>query len=480
MRDLAARTRRLLALGINLDFAPCVDIPRTQESRDRDPLLRNGALPGDRLRARGDRRLPLGRRDPGREALPGHGDTSLDSHVALPRVEASVDQLLMREFRPFEGAIQAAVPVVMTARVLVPSLDPDPARTSTLSHAVVTGLLRERLRFSGVVVTDALEMHGATSLRFTREVAVRAIEAGVDLLLYSKLEPGPDEALQALRAALASGRITADRVAESLSRVRGCARGSAARPAVFSSALEREARDLIPAAELERIAEGAARVMKQGAGGIPLRQPVDVLEVMAGEPRLDRRPPPRARAQRARARPNAETWPRRIEGRAAHRRGARVGVGGAGGDGAGVAAALSRDRDGGLAQPPRGGRLARGENPPRDVRQRPGESEGVGEAIGGVGYEGSDSSIFFDVVGSAGFTRCRANPAARERAPILLLTVAVIAISTVFRRPRSEWTRRATSKPSMPGSPMSSRITSGWNSCAMPSADGPSCALRVS
>ena len=246
---------------------------------------------------------------------------------------------------------------------------------------------------------------------------MRAIEAGVDLLLYSKLEPGPDEALQALRAALASGRITADRVAESLSRVRALRAGSAARPAVFSSALEREARDLIPAAELERIAEGAARVMKQGAGGIPLRQPVDVLEVNRPESRASIADLLRAHGLNAREHgPNAETWPRRIEGRAAHRRGARVGVGGAGGDGAGVAAALSRDRDGGLAQPPRGGRLARGENPPRDVRQHAGESEGVGEAIGGVGYEGSDSSIFFNVVGSAGFTRCRANPAARERA----------------------------------------------------------------
>ena len=114
---------------------------------------------------------------------------------------------------------------------------------------------------------------------------MRAIEAGVDLLLYSKLEPGPDEALQALRAALASGE---SRPTASPSRCRGCgrcARGSAARPAVFSSALEREARDLIPAAELERIAEGAARVMKQGAGGIPLRQPVDVLEVNRPESR---------------------------------------------------------------------------------------------------------------------------------------------------------------------------------------------------
>lgn len=319
VRDLAARTaRRLLALGINLDFAPCVDI----HSNPKNPVIgirSFGTAPSQVTacgRAAIEGFLSAGV-IPVAKHFPGHGDTSLDSHVALPRVEASVDQLLMREFRPFEGAIQAAVPVVMTAHVLVPSLDPDPARTSTLSHAVVTGLLRERLRFSGVVVTDALEMHGATSLGSHGEVAVRAIEAGVDLLLYSKLEPGPDEALQALRAALASGRITADRVAESLSRVRALRAGSAARPAVFSSALEREARDLIPAAELERIAEGAARVMKQGAGGIPLRQPVDVLEVNRPESRASIADLLRAHGLNAREHgPNAETWPRRIEGSA--------------------------------------------------------------------------------------------------------------------------------------------------------------------
>jgi beta-glucosidase-like glycosyl hydrolase len=145
--------------------------------------------------------------------FPGHGDTSLDSHVAVPRVDADLPLLSRREFRPFEAAVQASIPMVMTGHVLVPALEPDPRTTATLSRAIVTGQLRERMKFGGVIVTDALEMVGATGLGSHGEVAVRAIEAGVDLLLYSKLSPGPEEALAALQEAVRSGRLTEARVA---------------------------------------------------------------------------------------------------------------------------------------------------------------------------------------------------------------------------------------------------------------------------
>lgn len=319
VKDLAARTaRRLLALGINLDFAPCVDI----HSNPKNPVIgirSFGTAPSQVTacgRAAIEGFLAAGV-IPVAKHFPGHGDTSLDSHVALPRLDASIEQLLMRELRPFEGAIQAGVPMVMTAHLLVPALDADPARTATLSGTVVTSLLREKLGFRGVIVTDALEMHGATALGSHGEVAVRAVEAGVDLLLYSKLEPGPEEALAALRAALESGRLPAERIAGSLARVRALRAGSAARPAAYSTALEREARDLIPAAELERIAEGAVRVLKQGAGGIPLRQPVDILEVNRPESRAAIADLLRAHGMNAREHgPNVEAWPRRIEGSA--------------------------------------------------------------------------------------------------------------------------------------------------------------------
>ncbi|HEX7078612.1 MAG TPA: glycoside hydrolase family 3 N-terminal domain-containing protein [Candidatus Eisenbacteria bacterium] len=288
VKDLAARTaRRLLTLGINVNFAPVLDI----DSNPVNPVIgirSFGSAPSQVTacgRAAAEGILSVGL-IPVVKHFPGHGDTSLDSHVALPRVDANAELLALREIRPFEAAVQWGAPMVMTAHVLVPAIDPDPANTATVSPAVVTGLLRERMKFQGVVVTDALEMEGATSLGGFGEVAVRAIAAGCDLLLYSKLEPGPDEALRALRAALAEGRLSPERIEASIARIRALRRGGAARPPEFTPAVERAARDLIPAAELERIAEGAARLLKQGAGGIPLRSPVEVLEV--------NRPPSRA------------------------------------------------------------------------------------------------------------------------------------------------------------------------------------------
>jgi beta-N-acetylhexosaminidase len=319
VKDLAARTgKRLMALGINLDFAPVLDV----DTNPRNPVIgvRSFGSAPSQVTACG-RAAIEGFQSVGMISVakhfPGHGDTSLDSHVALPRLDLTVEQLALRELRPFEGAIQAGVPMVMTAHLLVPAIDADPTHTATLSPAVVTGLLREKLKYAGVVVTDALEMHGAAALGSYGEVAVRAIEAGVDLLLYSKLEPGPVEALTALRAALRSGRLTTERVAASLARIRALRAGSAARPPEFTPALEREARELIPEQELERIAQGAARVLRQGAGGIPLKQPVDVLEVNRPETRAPIADLLRAHGVNAREHgDNHEAWPKRIEGSA--------------------------------------------------------------------------------------------------------------------------------------------------------------------
>jgi beta-N-acetylhexosaminidase len=319
VKDLAARTaRRLLALGINLDFAPVVDI----HSNPRNPVIgiRSFGTSASQVAACG-RAAIEGFHSAGvipvAKHFPGHGDTSLDSHIASPRLDLTMEQLMMRDLRPFEAAIQAGVPMMMTGHLLVPALDADPKHTATLSPAIVTGLLREKLKFSGVVVTDALEMHGATALGSHGEVAVRAIEAGVDLLLYSKLEPGPEEALVALREALGSGRVSPERVGAAIERIRALRAGSAAKPPDFSAIVEREARDQIPPAELERIAEGAMRLLRQGAGGIPLRQPVDVLEVNRPESRAAMSELLRAHGMNSREHGTDQgAWPKRIEGSA--------------------------------------------------------------------------------------------------------------------------------------------------------------------
>jgi beta-N-acetylhexosaminidase len=330
VKDLAYRTaRRLLALGVNLDFAPVLDV----HSNPSNPVIgiRSFGTTTSQVTACG-RAAIEGMQAAGLipvvKHFPGHGDTSLDSHVALPRVDAPAATLALRELRPFEAAVNWGVPVVMTCHVLVPALDPDPSRPATLSPAIVTGLLRERMGFSGVVITDALEMAGVTELGSFGEVAVRAIEAGCDLLLYSKWTPGPEEALAALRDALRSGRLSPARIEASLARIRTLRAGSAARPGPWTSNEEWEARELIPPDELTRIASGALRVMRQGAGGVPLRSPVDVLEV--------NRPPsrePMASLLRARTLDAREhgsdpaRWPKRIEGSALLTAAARASLG---------------------------------------------------------------------------------------------------------------------------------------------------------
>ncbi len=319
VKDLARRTaRRLLALGVNVNFAPVLDI----HSNPQNPVIgiRSFGTTASQVTACG-RAAIEGMQAAGIipvvKHFPGHGDTSVDSHVDLPRVEAGPSTLALRELRPFEGALQAGVPVVMTCHVLVPALDPDPGRPATLSHMIVTGQLRERMGFSGVTVTDALEMVGATSRGSYGEVAARAVEAGCDLLLYSKLTPGPAEALTALREALRAGRLTGERIAASVTRVRALRAASAARPRAWSEALEREARDLIPPDELDRIAEGALRVVREGAGALPLRSPIDVLEVNRPTSRAPMAELLRSRGAEAREwGTDTAAWPARIEGSA--------------------------------------------------------------------------------------------------------------------------------------------------------------------
>ena len=112
--------------------------------------------------------------------FPGHGATDEDSHVTAPTIGTSLDLLDRRELVPFRAAISAGVQIVMTAHITVPALDP--LQPATLSRIVITDLLRERLGFGGVVMTDALDMHAVSRTVGVEEGAVLALGAGVDAL----------------------------------------------------------------------------------------------------------------------------------------------------------------------------------------------------------------------------------------------------------------------------------------------------------
>jgi beta-glucosidase len=146
--------------------------------------------------------------------FPGHGDTSIDSHLELPVILHDRDRLEQIEFPPFKAAISAGVDAVMSAHLQIPALDPN--YPATLSPKVLTDELRHNLRFEGLVVTDALVM-GAIANRYgTEEACVLAVEAGADILLMP-LEP--EKAILAVCEAVESGRISRDRIQASVERL---------------------------------------------------------------------------------------------------------------------------------------------------------------------------------------------------------------------------------------------------------------------
>jgi beta-N-acetylhexosaminidase len=154
--------------------------------------------------------------------FPGHGDTDTDSHLALARVTASMDRLNSVELVPFRAAIAAGVDTVMVGHLLVPSIEPDPNRPASISSRAVTDLLKQRLGFRGVVVTDALDMAGLTKVFSGSESAisgaeaVAAVRAGDDMILI----PGDlDGAYNGLLNAVKQGEIPEERIDESVLKI---------------------------------------------------------------------------------------------------------------------------------------------------------------------------------------------------------------------------------------------------------------------
>src|SRR5437016_556163 len=148
--------------------------------------------------------------------FPGHGDTAADSHIDLPTIPASRERLEHLELVPFRAAITAGVNTIMTGHLSVPALESDPNTPATLSHSILTDLLRKQLGYQGLIVTDAMDMGGITVHYAPGEAAVRAVAAGADCLL---MPPVPDAAFEALQAAVKSGRISKERLDASVRRI---------------------------------------------------------------------------------------------------------------------------------------------------------------------------------------------------------------------------------------------------------------------
>ena len=219
-RFAAALAAELRAVGITLDYAPVLDI----HTNPNNPIIGDRALSEDaamvaRLGAAIIEELQRGGVAACGKHFPGHGDTSVDSHLELPLVEHPPDRIRGVECVPFAAAIKAGVAFIMTAHVLVPSLDEK--RPATLSRRIVQGMLREELGFKGVILSDDLEMKAIAATYSVPDAAVQAIAAGCDgLLICSGDVEVQALALEALVHAVEDGRIPFTRIEDALKRLR--------------------------------------------------------------------------------------------------------------------------------------------------------------------------------------------------------------------------------------------------------------------
>ncbi|MGI6539541.1 MAG: beta-N-acetylhexosaminidase [Bacillota bacterium] len=212
----------MLALGFNMNLAPVLDVNSNPNNpgigvrsfgEDVDMVTRLGVATIEAYQASGVVATA--------KHFPGKGDVTVDSHLDLPTVPHNRERLERVEFAPFAASIRAGVGAVMTAHVFFPAVEAEPDLPATLSRKVLTGLLREELGFGGVLLTDDLFM-GAIAKRFSiDEAAVRALEAGADIALLCHNQAEQAVAIEGIWDAVRSGRISEERVDESVRRILG-------------------------------------------------------------------------------------------------------------------------------------------------------------------------------------------------------------------------------------------------------------------
>ncbi|MCM9081750.1 glycoside hydrolase family 3 protein [Streptomyces spororaveus] len=217
--------RRLTECGVNLNWAPSADV----NSNPDNPVIGVRSFGADtHLAARHTAAYVQGLQAAGVAActkhFPGHGDTSVDSHHALPRIDVDLDTLQARELVPFKAAIEAGTKAVMSAHILVPALDP--TRPATLSPQILTGLLRSELGYEGLIVTDGMEMNAIAGTYGIERGSVLAIAAGADAICVGGGLADEATVLRlrdALVAAVREGALPEERLADAAARVRALA-----------------------------------------------------------------------------------------------------------------------------------------------------------------------------------------------------------------------------------------------------------------
>jgi beta-N-acetylhexosaminidase len=210
--------QQLKLLGFNMNFDPVLDI----NSNPENPVIGDRSF-GDNPETviRMGLAKMFGLRDGGVipviKHFPGHGDTSVDSHLDLPIVRKTASDLEKMEWLPFQNAIDAGAEAVMVAHILFPKIDPD--APASFSKIIIDDQLRGKLGFDGVVITDDLTMGAIVKNYGIADAAVRSVEAGSDILLIAHGYDTTHEVFEAVLTSVRDGRITEDRIDESITRI---------------------------------------------------------------------------------------------------------------------------------------------------------------------------------------------------------------------------------------------------------------------
>ena len=205
------------AIGIQINFSPVVDV----NNNPLNPVINTRSFGEDPQRvARLSAQFVRGTQDGGAistaKHFPGHGDTDVDSHVGLPVVGANWSRLTTVELVPFRAAIDAGAAMVMTAHIALPAIEGDSTTPATLAPRIITGVLRDTLKFRGVAITDAMTMEGVGKGYSVEESSVLAVKAGADIILKPS---DPTKAIDAVLAAVERGEISRAHIDSAARRV---------------------------------------------------------------------------------------------------------------------------------------------------------------------------------------------------------------------------------------------------------------------
>jgi beta-N-acetylhexosaminidase len=207
-------------IGINMMLAPVLDVNNNPKNpvigvrafgEDSDSVIKYGIAALRGLQSAGVITTA--------KHFPGHGDTSIDSHFAMPLIAHDRARLDAVELRPFKAAIEQGVHAIMTAHVVFPAIEKEPGLPATLSKAVLTDLLRNELGFNGVIISDCLEMAAIAEGVGVTQAAVKTVRAGADIALISHQEARQYAAIEALVAAVEAGDISIERINQSVQRI---------------------------------------------------------------------------------------------------------------------------------------------------------------------------------------------------------------------------------------------------------------------